>query len=110
MWQFLLKLFALSFSLMFIGYIVPGIKIENFSNAIVASLVIVCINAFVKPIIMFFALPVNILTLGISILFINAFLFMLTAKLVNGIEINNFWSAFLGAVILSILSIGINNL
>lgn len=104
----LLKLLALSFSLLFIGYIIPGIRVSSFISAVVAAIIIVCINAFVKPALMFVALPINILTLGISILFINALLFLFAAYLAPGIEVDNFWSAFLGALLLSILSIGIS--
>lgn len=108
MWTMFLKLLALSFSLLFIGYIIPGIKVSSFLSAVIAAIIIVCINAFVKPALMFFALPINILTLGISILFINALLFLFAAYLAPGIEVDGFWSAFLGALLLSLLSIGIS--
>ncbi len=108
MWSAILRLLALSFALLFIGYIIPGIRISNFVSAIIAAVIIVCINAFIKPALMFVAFPINILTLGISILFINALLFLFAAYLAPGIEVDNFWSAFLGALVLSILSIGIS--
>ena len=62
-------------------------------------------HLFIKD---FLTLPINILTLGIFILVINALLFMFVAYLVPGVEVDGFWSAFLGALILSILSIGIS--
>ncbi len=108
MWTIILKLIALSFALLFIGFIVPGIKVSSFLGAFIAAIIIVLVNAFVKPALMFFALPINILTLGISILFINALLFSFAAYLAPGIEVENFWSAFLGALLLSMLSIGIS--
>lgn len=110
MFSMFLKLIALSFSLLFIGYVIPGIKITSFSSAIVASIVIVIINLFIKPVLMALTLPINILTLGISILFINALLFLFVAHIVPGVRIENFLSAFLGAILLSIFAVGISQL
>ena len=103
----LLKWIGLALSIMFVGWIVPGIIVSNFTTALIAGAVIALVNLFIKPVLLFLTLPINILTLGLSILFINALLFMVVAYLVPGIEINGFWNAFLGAIILSILSIGL---
>ena len=104
----LLKWLALSLIIMFVGWIVPGITISSFVTALIASVVIALVNIVIKPVLVFLTLPINILTLGIFILVINALLFMFVAYLVPGVEVNSFWSAFLGALILSILSIGIS--
>ena len=104
----LLKWIALSLAIMFVGWIVPGITISSFATALIASIVIALVNLVIKPILIFLTLPINILTLGIFILVINALLFMCVAYLVPGVEVDGFWSAFFGALILSILSIGIS--
>lgn len=104
----LVKWLLLALALMFTGWIVPGITISNFTTALIAAVVVALINLGIKPILVFLTLPINILTLGLFILVINALLFMFVAYLVPGIEVNGFWSAFLGALILSILSVGIS--
>lgn len=104
----LLKWLALSLAIMFVGWVVPGISVSSFGTALIASVVIALVNLVIKPILIFLTLPINILTLGLFILFINALLFMFVAYLVPGVEVNGFWSAFLGALLLSILSIGIS--
>ena len=104
----LLKWLALALAIMFVGWIIPGITISSFMTALVASAVIALVNIFIKPVLVFLTLPINIITLGLFILVINALLFMFVAYLVPGVEIDGFWSAFWGAVILSILSIGIS--
>lgn len=105
--KILIKWVALALILMFVAWVIPGIEVENFWVAMIASVVIALINAIIKPILMFLTLPINILTLGIFTLVINALLFMFSAYLVPGIEISGFLSAFLGALLLSILSVGI---
>lgn len=102
-----IKWLALSLIIMFVGWIVPGITISSFLTALIASVIIALVNIIIKPILIFLTLPINILTLGLFILVINALLFMFVAYLVPGVEVDGFWSAFWGALILSILSIGI---
>lgn len=102
-----LKWIGLALAMMFVGWVVPGIVISNFVTALIAAAVIALVNTFIKPILIFLTLPINILTLGIFILVINALLFMFVAYLVPGVEVNGFWSAFLGALLLSILSFGL---
>ena len=104
----LLKWLALSLAILFVGWIVPGITISSFATALVASIVIALVNLVIKPVLVFLTLPINILTLGLFILVINALLFMFVAYLIPGVEVDSFWSAFLGALLLSILSIGIS--
>lgn len=104
----LIKWLALSLIIMFVGWIVPGITISSFLTALIASVIIALVNIIIKPVLIFLTLPINILTLGLFILVINALLFMFVAYLVPGVEVDGFWSAFWGALILSILSIGIS--
>ena len=104
----LLKWLALALAIMFVGWIIPGITISSFMTALIASAVIALVNIFIKPILIFLTLPVNILTLGLFVLVINALLFMFVAHLVPGVEVDGFWSAFWGALVLSLVSIGLN--
>ena len=104
----LIKWLALALSLMFVGWIIPGIVVSDFLTAMIAAVVIALVNLVIKPVIMFLALPINVITIGVFVLVINALLFMFVAYVVPGIEIDNFWSAFWGALVLSILSIGLS--
>lgn len=103
----LLKWLGLALGIMFVGWVIPGITISNFVTALIAAVVIALINVFIKPVLIFLTLPINILTLGLFILVINALLFMFVAYLVPGVQVNGFWSAFLGALLLSIISLGL---
>ena len=87
---------------MFVAWLIPGINIENFWVAMIAAVVIALINAVIKPILMLLTLPINIMSLGIFTLVINAILFMFVAYVVPGIEVSGFVSAFLGSLLLAI--------
>ena len=96
--------------IMFIAWVVPGISVANFLTAMIAAAVIALINVFIKPVLVLVTLPINIVTLGLFTLIINAFLFMFAGFIAPGFEIDNFLSAFIGALLLSILSIGLNSI
>lgn len=82
------------------------------TNEIVALLVIALVftvvNAFVKPLVQLLSLPLLILTLGLFTLVVNALMLMLTAWLSEftdyGLTVEGFWTAFWGALIISIVN------
>lgn len=96
--------------ILFISWVVPGISVDGFLNALIVAIVIAIINVFIKPILVLVTLPINILTLGLFTLIINAFLFNFAGVITPGFEVENFLSAFVGALLLSILSIGLNSI
>lgn len=108
MWIMILKWVLFALIIMFVGWLTPGLEVENFPTAMIAAVVIALINAFIKPIIMFLTLPINLLTLGIFTLVINAVLFMFAAYLVPGIEVSGFLSALIASLLISIFSIGLS--
>jgi len=104
----LVKWVLFAFSLIFIAKIVPGIAISGFVTALIAALVIGLINILIKPIISILTLPINIITLGLFTLVINAALFALAAYFVPGFEVSGIIAALIGSVLFSILSVLIN--
>jgi putative membrane protein len=83
---------------------VPGIKVDTLSTAVIAACVLSLINIFIKPVFVFLTLPLSILTLGIFYFFINAFMLELVAYFVSGFVVKDFFSAFLGSLIISFVS------
>lgn len=99
-------LFALA--IVFVAWLVPGIEVENFQSAMLVTVIIALINIFIRPLIVFITLPINILTLGIFTLVINALLLMLAGYLAPGVDVEGFLSAFIGSVVLAFLGLIIN--
>lgn len=91
-------------AVMVAAYVVPGIDVANFWVALIAALVIGIVNALVRPILLILTLPINIITLGLFTLFINALMFALAAYLVKGFTVANFTAAFFGALVFWIVS------
>ena len=68
------------------------------------------LNAFLRPLLLLGCLPLLILTLGLFLIVINAILLKLTGELVNGFEVEDFWSAIWGALVISIVTLIANSL
>lgn len=96
--------------LMLIPYIVSGVEVKNFYTALAAALVLAFVNAIIKPILVLLTLPINILTLGLFVLVINALMFWLISTFVQGFIVSGFWPAFFAALVFSIFSIALNYL
>ncbi|MCX6792592.1 MAG: phage holin family protein [Candidatus Falkowbacteria bacterium] len=86
------------------SYILPGVVLSGFWTAVLVALVIGIINAVIKPILLILTLPINILSLGLFTLVINALLILLSSKIVDGFSVASFWTALLFSIILSIIS------
>lgn len=91
--------------------LVDGLRLTtNWVSVIWLALIFGFINTLLRPLLKFFTLPLIIVTLGIFSLIINTFLFWLTSVIGKsfglGLQINDpvFWNAFLGGIVLSIVS------
>jgi putative membrane protein len=86
-----------------------SIRIENFTVALIAALVLGLVNTLIRPILVVLTLPVTVLTLGLFIFVINGLLFWAVANFVRGFEVGGFWSAIGGALLYSLISWGLSS-
>lgn len=96
--KLLIRWLISAFAIFLVPYIVPGVEIANFYNALIAALVIGLINLLVRPILMLLTLPITVLTLGLFTLVINALMFWFASTIVKGFHVEGFVAAFLGAL------------
>lgn len=85
--------------------IVPGIHYDTLGTLLVVVLLLSLFNAVLKPLLVLFSLPFIVLTLGLGVLLINALLFMLVGELVRGFQVDGFWHALGGALIVSLTNV-----
>lgn len=95
---------VLTLAILLAAYLIPGIRVRNLGSAVVAAAILGLLNVFVKPIAMFLSIPILIITLGLFIFVINALVLWLAAAIAPGFEIKSFWSALLGALVISVVS------
>jgi putative membrane protein len=101
--QFFFKLVTTTLAILITSYLLPGVEVENVVKAIILSAVLAVLNVLLKPLLLILTLPVTIVTFGLFLVVINAFVVLLAAEIVPGVVINSFWWAVLFSIILSIV-------
>jgi putative membrane protein len=90
-------------SLMVVANLVPGFYINDLQSVAIAALVIGFLNATLGFIIKLITFPFAILSLGLFLLFVNAAMILLAAKIVPGFVVYGWVPAFWAAVVLAVL-------
>lgn len=89
---------------MIAAYLLPGVTVTGWIAALVLAVVLGAINAFIRPLVVLFTLPLTFMTFGLFLFVINALLIMLAAAVVPGFAVASFWWALLFSIIVSVIS------
>jgi len=95
-----IALFATAYILKDKGFVLQ----DGFFTALKASFVMGIINATIRPIILFFTVPINLLTLGLFTFVVNAMMLYLTSWIISDFQIKNVWAALIGSILISLIS------
>lgn len=94
-------------SLWVASLIFRGLKFDTAGALVISALLLGFVNAIVRPLLVFFTLPLTLVTFGLFLLVINALMMLLVAAMVKGFRISGFWTAFFASIFVSLLSIAI---
>jgi putative membrane protein len=107
----LLGLVVVALAFLVTTKIVPGIQVHGGAGGYaIVAVVFGLVNGILGPVLRLLTLPLSILTLGLFTLVLNALLLALCAFLVPALTIDGFWSAFVGAILISLVSWALNHL
>ena len=101
---FLLRILVNALAIFLAAAIVSGIEIRGALSTLGAGLVLGLINAVVRPVLLVLTLPLTLVTLGLFLFVLNGLCLWLTSLLVKGFEVQGFWAAVFGALIVSVVS------
>ncbi len=101
---FILRVLGNTLAIVAAAHVVPGIEVRSALAALAAGLVLGLVNALVRPILLVLTLPLTLVTLGLFLFVLNALCLWLTSALVGGFEVQGFWAAFWGALLVSLVS------
>ncbi len=102
---FLIRWMITAVSVMCAAGLVGGISFsDNLGVLLGASLLLGIINALVRPFLLLLSIPFIIITMGLFIFVVNAILLLIVSSIVPGFVVEGFWSAFFGAIIVSLVS------
>lgn len=102
--SFIVRLGAFALALYLTATLVDGIYFDSIAAVIMAAVVLSVLNAILRPILILLTLPVNILTLGLFTFVVNGLMLKITSFLVPDMAVSGFWTATLGALILTVIS------
>lgn len=102
--NFILQLFISAISVIVASYILPGVHADSFLTALLVAAVLSFLNSVVKPIMIILTIPVTLISFGLFLIVINAFIILLADKLIDGFEVRNFWWAVLFSLFLSFIT------
>ncbi len=102
--KLLTRFLLIVLAILLASYVVPGVSVDSLYTALIVALLLGTINLTLKPILFILTLPINIITLGLFTLIINALLFWFVASFVDGFNVSGFIAAFIGALVVSLVS------
>jgi putative membrane protein len=116
--RFLVRVLAGALALAAAAWLIDGISVgpgttgERLLTLLAVAVIFGLVNAIVRPIARLISLPLLILTLGLFTFVVNALMLLLTAWIGSWFdltfEVDGFWSAILGALVISVVTFGIN--
>jgi len=100
----LIRWIILTVSIIIASYLLEGIHISSFFSAFFAAAALGILNALFRPILLILTLPINVLTLGLFTFIINALMLKMASGIIPGFEVQGFWTAVIGSLIISVIS------
>ncbi|UUC46745.1 phage holin family protein [Flavobacterium cerinum] len=98
----LIRLLITTILVVVIANFLPGISVDSIKTALIVAVVLALLNTFLKPILVFFTLPVTVITLGLFLLVINAVMILICDYLIDGFEVKSFINALFFSIVLSV--------
>jgi putative membrane protein len=99
----ILKIIITAVGVLIAQNLVPGIEVAGFGTAVLVAIVLGILNATLGFALKVLTFPLSIVTFGFFLLVINALMFWATT-FIKGFEVSGFWSAFFGALIVTVVS------
>ena len=100
----LLRWFITTLAIFALPYFVAGISVSGILTAVIVAACLVFLNMVVKPIVTLLTLPLNIITLGLFSIIINAAFFWFVAHIITGFTVSSFMAAIVGSLVISIIN------
>jgi putative membrane protein len=104
--DFLVRVIINAIAIFITAALIPGITVSNdILPLLLVGIVLTLVNALLKPILLFLSCPAVILTLGLFVLVINGFVLQIAAYFAgDAFNVENFWAAFLGGIVMAIVN------
>jgi putative membrane protein len=105
----LIKWLCLTGAVLFTSYVIDGINVSGFFSAFFTAAALGVLNMFFRPILIILTLPINIMTLGLFTVIINALILTMASGLIPGFQVEGFWAAVVGSLLISLANWFLNS-
>ncbi|UCF95645.1 MAG: phage holin family protein [Desulfobacterales bacterium] len=105
----LIRLLTLTAGIIVTAYLLDGIQIRDFSSAFLAAAMLGILNSFLRPVALILTLPINVLSLGLFTFVINALMLKMASGVIPGFDVQGFWTAIFGSLLISVISWFLNS-
>lgn len=105
---FVLRVVVTGVAVLVASGVMTGITIDSFASGLVGILVLAMLNAVVRPLLYVLSIPFIIVTFGLFMVMINAFLLQVVDFFVPGFHVDGWWPAIGGALLVSLVSGAVN--
>lgn len=98
----LIRLLITTILIVVLANFLPGIHVDTIKAALIVAVVLALLNTFLKPVLVFFTLPITVVTLGLFLLVINAGMVLLADYFIDEFKVDSFLNALVFSVVLSL--------
>lgn len=102
--RFWTKTLVMALAIFITSFLLPCVKVDSVISAVIAAVVISLLNAFLKPLLVLISAPLILMSFGLFQLIINAFIVILTSRLVTGFSVSSFIDAVWFSIVVTIVS------
>lgn len=101
----LIRLIAVAAAVWVTAEILPGVQVNgDIFTYLGIALIFSLVNLIIGSLIKLLTMPLTLLTFGVSLFFVNAAMFLLTDRWSDSLQIDGFWWALLGSLVVSLVS------
>ncbi len=97
------KILLTAVAVLILAYVLPGVAVASYWSAIIVAAVLALLRLVVKPVLVVLTFPITVVTLGLFLLVINAFIIIMADYFIDGFTVKNFWWALIFSILLSFL-------
>jgi putative membrane protein len=98
----ILRILLTAVIVVILAKIMPGVAVEGYWSAVIVALVLAFLRLIVKPVLVILTLPITIVTLGLFLLVINAWIILMADYFIDSFQVAGFWWALLFSLVLTI--------
>lgn len=108
--RLILRVGANTFALYAAALVLPAVVLDSIRAGLLAGMALTLLHMLIRPFLLLIALPVNLITLGLFTLVINAWMLMLTDKMIAGLTIPGFWPALAAALLVTLVNLPLTSI